>query len=705
MASIIIPRDWRAQPRGPVEPDHAHPLNQSLVSLWTPCMAFNDASGLSGDVRSAPAVAAVASGSRFGKTVNFGQNGLQLEGTKPVTAPPGLSALVLGGRPPSNQSWSCGILTPYGSLRKWSGYYTIHSAAGGRTTLASALQWPVEPALVIAGRDGGTTRTGLRFLVNGANALNASDNAATAYSTVSYQVMQSTAGDRSAATYWAAPTALMGMWTRYFTDEEAAELNQNPWQIFKPRRQVLYFGGSSGPATHNLQGVAAAEATASGNLTAGGQTSLAGGAGATATAAGDISVGKDLAGAPAAEASALGTLTSLPTAWEFVGSAAASVATGDITLALPAVGPTPILRGVDYSPTIGLFAAVGDDGAVLTSPDGEVWTPRMSGIEDGLSSICHGGQDGRFVAVAISGKNVLTSTDGRVWVAAESGTSVFGMNSVCYSPDLGLFAAVGASGRIMTSPDGEVWTAQTSGITNALYVIAYGNGLFAAAGDGGKILTSPDGITWTLRTSGTTLSIRSIIYAAGQFVAGFYGKFLTSPNGITWTERVSSVSAISYGIAYSVNDGLYVAAGFGGNIVTSPDAVLWTTQAAGVTTNLQSVAYDATNDVLTVVGVDNVRLRSSNAVAWTNHTPTFALREGDLIVAMIAYRDSVPFSLPAGWVEIAQQSLGNVLTTPADSIASGLMAYCIRGATDPSLNFVRAGGDVAHAQTAVYRGM
>src|SRR5436189_4668027 len=44
----------------------------------------------------------------------------------------------------------------------------------------------------------------------------------------------------------------------------------------------------------------------------------------------------------------------------------------------------------------GLFVAVGDNGVVVTSPDGEQWTPRVSGTMDRLPAIAFG--NGRFVA-------------------------------------------------------------------------------------------------------------------------------------------------------------------------------------------------------------------------------------------------------------------------------------------------------------------
>jgi hypothetical protein len=181
-----------------------------------------------------------------------------------------------------------------------------------------------------------------------------------------------------------------------------------------------------------------------------------------------------------------------------------------------------LLEGVTYGN--GLFVAVGDGGAILTSPDGVTWTPRTSGTDNSLYGVAHGN---------------------------------------------GLFVAVGGDGAILTSPDGVSWTARASGTRNLLYGVAYGNGLFVAVGDRGAILTSPDGVTWTQRTSGTSNGLSSVTYGNGTFVAvGWDGAILTSPDGANWTPRTSGTGNPLDGVTYG--NGLFVAVGDWGTILTSP---------------------------------------------------------------------------------------------------------------------------------------
>lgn len=97
-------------------------------------------------------------------------------------------------------------------------------------------------------------------------------------------------------------------------------------------------------------------------------------------------------------------------------------------------------------------------------------------------------------------------------------------------------------------------------------------------------------------------------------------------------------------------------------------------------------------------------------VASGNVTPgaPAGTQEGDLLIACIAYRDTAAFTNPTGgeWTTIAtQQSSGNTSTTASTAIASGHMAYCIRGASDPNFTFTRTGGNVARAMVFAFRGV
>ena len=82
------------------------------------------------------------------------------------------------------------------------------------------------------------------------------------------------------------------------------------------------------------------------------------------------------------------------------------------------------------------------------------------------------------------------------------------------------------------------------------------------------------------------------------------------------------------------------------------------------------------------------------------------IAQGDLMVACIGYRGSESFSLPSGWALVAtQQSSGDVDAT--NGIASGVMAYIVRGASAPNLIFPRTitvANSVAQGRIIAYSG-
>ena len=87
-----------------------------------------------------------------------------------------------------------------------------------------------------------------------------------------------------------------------------------------------------------------------------------------------------------------------------------------------------------------------------------------------------------------------------------------------------------------------------------------------------------------------------------------------------------------------------------------------------------------------------------------NVTPTepTGAAQGDLLVCVISYRSSAAFTAPAGWTIVQQESSGNTDVDVSTSIASGLIAYIVRGASAPSYTFTRTGGDIAIARVVAY---
>ncbi len=70
----------------------------------------------------------------------------------------------------------------------------------------------------------------------------------------------------------------------------------------------------------------------------------------------------------------------------------------------------------------GLFVAVADKGAILTSTNAAAWTQQMSATTNPLADIAFG--NGRFIATGVGG-TVVSSTNGTNWTEHSVGSSAF----------------------------------------------------------------------------------------------------------------------------------------------------------------------------------------------------------------------------------------------------------------------------------------
>jgi len=211
----------------------------------------------------------------------------------------------------------------------------------------------------------------------------------------------------------------------------------------------------------------------------------------------------------------------------------------------------------------GMFVAVANSGTykVMTSEDGVTWVGHV--VSNSLwNSVTYG--NGLFVAVGYNA--VMTSPDGIIWTA-QTAAEANSWWSVTYGN--GMFVAVSYDGthRVMTSPDGIIWTAQTAAEANSWWSVTYGNDKFVAVAcgvavsgtcnttaGGNRVMISSDGITWTGHVTPESNGWNSVTYGNGMFVAvansGTH-RVMTSPDGITWTAQTAAQSnswtSVTYG--------------------------------------------------------------------------------------------------------------------------------------------------------------
>ena len=238
------------------------------------------------------------------------------------------------------------------------------------------------------------------------------------------------------------------------------------------------------------------------------------------------------------------------------------------------------------------FIAIGNDGYIATSSDGETWetpyrvgTKTWRGIAYGNNTYVIGGNDGV----------IAYSSDGENWTTTTVGSNQ--INDIQFFNNQ--FILGDQSGNIRTSSDGVTWSNAIAVGVAPISQIAYGNGLYLTAGNNGEIATSTDGENWTITTVGNTLWT-SCVFANNMFVIGGRGKYTTSTDGINWTTPQSIYNMGDFQeIVYSGN--CFVATGQYGSTTTSTDGINWTTPVVWIgSSDWYGLAYG--NDKFVAVG-------------------------------------------------------------------------------------------------------
>lgn len=222
------------------------------------------------------------------------------------------------------------------------------------------------------------------------------------------------------------------------------------------------------------------------------------------------------------------------------------------------------------------FVAVGANGTVMTSPDGEAWLNHEAATSFDLHGITYGA--GRYVTVGDYGI-ILYSDDARNWQLANS-PWFYHLKAVTWGN--GLFVAVGEDTAILTSPDGETWTLQATGSVPLNSVVA-ANGVIIAGGDRDSsnaqiLLRSTDGTHWVNTSAGFDGPITALGFGFGKFIASIWNYpddlLLTSADGLTW-QLVYAIPLYANGQIISiVDDGTAMRAIIGANQdVSSPPLI------------------------------------------------------------------------------------------------------------------------------------
>ncbi len=175
----------------------------------------------------------------------------------------------------------------------------------------------------------------------------------------------------------------------------------------------------------------------------------------------------------------------------------------------------------------------------------ESWSPVISPVTQNLWGVARGG--GQFVAVGENG-TLISSPDGLAWASRTSGLPDTWLVSAAYGD--GIWVVVGDRGRLLTSTDLATWYLRASGTAARLNGVAYGGGRWMIVAESGEVLTSTDAAAWTtLRPSSDRL--HGIVHAYGQFaITGDNGLVRTTIDATDFAERVLPGGLFLEAVAY-----------------------------------------------------------------------------------------------------------------------------------------------------------
>jgi len=301
----------------------------------------------------------------------------------------------------------------------------------------------------------------------------------------------------------------------------------------------------------------------------------------------------------------------------------------------------------------GTFAAVTDQGNLLTSTNGLNWSSQAIDPGVWLVSIAYG--NGIWVIVGDKG-TILVSADLKTWVHATSATTNK-LNGVCYVPpnnldegdfnNAGVWIAVGEVGTIVTSPDAQTWTLQPaiSGVTGFLHgmvVASVSPGLIGVSNENAVYVCGANGVVLEAVGSEVDTGNFSVAYPtpgqppltvqnleaisispAGQIeLAGWAGTLINGFAMLGGYPQLSLSSSSTPNVVFrglTYGNGYWIAAGEQGTIFRSTDGVNWVQSYSGdspstlSTATLLSAAYSETLQRFVVTGTGGTILVSNSA--------------------------------------------------------------------------------------------
>lgn len=244
--------------------------------------------------------------------------------------------------------------------------------------------------------------------------------------------------------------------------------------------------------------------------------------------------------------------------------------------------------------------------------------------------------NGKFWAIGTNG-GLSSSVDGQNWTANFSIPNTVSLTKIAFGN--GTYVVTGASGIAYSSVDGgETWTAISHTLGAVTFnVLLFTNGTWVIANaTTTNLLVSTDGVNFVVRANAPSSTIGGIVTKDG-FVLWSSSNVTVSPNGITWSTSTfgGSVSDVAYG------NGVYMAVGGASTssfCAVSADALAWTPRPIPYAGAMTTVAYASGSFLVTgsPAGVSCLHFQTStNGLFWNT-------RAGPLSAMPQAHWISIP---------------------------------------------------------------
>jgi|GEM_PF-1797645 len=228
-----------------------------------------------------------------------------------------------------------------------------------------------------------------------------------------------------------------------------------------------------------------------------------------------------------------------------------------------------------------LFIAVGDNGLLMSSPDGSNWTTHDSGTNARLNDVFwFSGQDVQgapFSLYVVVGDNgtILTSATASVWNQEITETSnTDDLLAVTHDDDY--FVAIGRSGRILVrnntvEPGGTTWMDFFSNASwGNLNDIFFNGSTCVIVGDAGQLVTGTAMTGFTGGSLGTSLNMFSVSGSGNNAIAvGQDGISLYSRDGGgSWHSTVQASEFTLFDVQYHGNSNQFYTVGERGTFLS-----------------------------------------------------------------------------------------------------------------------------------------